>query len=161
MTQHLLSIRGLVGVGARSETGLLKLLYMSSVSVKRKLPDWILACKKKKRKIVVIFNERFVRDLVDCIESAVEMLSMGREYRIEHFFEDKMSDFHFMANCGLWNVLDMNLVLKGVEYLSSEIDVRKLVEKVAHSEKEVLDLLMQTLEEIRHVHFWQIHLMGR
>jgi hypothetical protein len=137
------------------------MLSSTSSLVKRKLPDWILlASKKKQKKIVFIFNERFLNELIECIENAVEMLSLGRKYRIEYLFEDKQCDFHFIDNCGLWNVLDLDLVLKGLQYLFPGTKALEAARNAAHDEQEMLDLLMQTLEEIRQLHFWELHLIN-
>jgi len=135
---------------------------MASV-VKRKLPDWIMSCKKKRKtSFAVIFHENHLRELVHCMETAFEMMNMGREARIDYLFEDDMSDFHFIANCGLWNVLDMEDVLRGLQYMfpnSGDVLLDE-VRMLAHDENKMVDLIVRALDQIKQAHFWQVHLIG-
>jgi len=132
---------------------------MSTV-VKRKLPEWIMACKKRKGKVLAtVFQQHYVERLVNCMETCIELLSMSRSQRIDSLFEDSMSQFHFVANCGLWNVVDMDEVLQCMEYIFPGKNVLGEINKVAHDEEKMMDLLIQTIHEIEQAHSWQLYLL--
>lgn len=119
-----------------------------------------MACKKRKGKLLAtVFQQHYVERLVNCMETCIELMSMSRAQRIDSLFEDSMSQFHFVANCGLWNVVDMDEVLQCMEYIFPGKNVLGEINKVAHDEEKMMDLLIQTIREIEQAHSWQLYLL--